>query len=35
MVCTSWDSVQDDLLDAAGSVRPERRDHLPGFDVRT
>jgi aminoglycoside 3-N-acetyltransferase len=29
---TDWDSIHTDLLDAAGRVLPEWRDHVPGFD---
>lgn len=34
LVYTSWDSVHDDLLDDDGHVRPEWRDHVPGFDAQ-
>ena len=30
---TSWDSMHDDLLDDAGRVLPEWRDHVPAFDA--
>lgn len=32
LVYTSWDSVHDDLMDDAGRVLPEWRNHVPGFD---
>ena len=33
MAYTSWDSLHDDLMDDAGCVLPEWRDHVPGFDI--
>jgi aminoglycoside 3-N-acetyltransferase len=35
LVYTSWDSVHEDLLDDAGRVLAEWRQHVPGFDPQT